>query len=329
LNLAKYIIIFSLSVNPVFGQIERTLSSDEKHFYEKLITVFREKSIEKEKIDWTDFEKKVLEKALIDRDSAIILALDLNGNPHTFYKYQGGYLYQSNRIVRSDTTLKKKCNFIDFKTELPGIGYIEIPGLITDPSNPEATKIRAQKYINEIVDSIKSIDQKELKSWIIDLRNNSGGNMWPMLIALTPFYPNGTLGYFISDKKEASWSKSIGQIWIDESSQTNKYLSDPIFYKLKNKKLKIAVLIGPQTGSSGEAVAISTKSIKASKLFGTRTAGFSTANLPLKIIEGEYLILTTSVDADFNKKKYWDGISPDINCNCEEIITELSKWLAE
>jgi hypothetical protein len=143
LNLAKLIIIFLLISNSVFGQSERTLSSDEKQFYKNLISAFREKSIEKEKIDWTDFEKKVLEKALIGRDSAIILALDLNGNPHTFYKYQGGYLYQSNRIVRRDTTLKKKCNFIDFKTELPGIGYIEIPGFVADPSDLEGTKIRA------------------------------------------------------------------------------------------------------------------------------------------------------------------------------------------
>lgn len=325
----KYIITFLLITNFVFGQSERMLSSDEKQFYKNLITAFRENSIEKEKIDWKEFEKKVLEKALIRRDSAIILALDLNGNPHTFYKTKERNLYQSNRIARTDSAFTKKCNNIDFKTELPEIGYIEVPGFTTDPSNPDGSKIRAEKYINKIVDSIKSIDQKKLKGWIIDLRNNSGGNMWPMLIALTPFYPNSTLGYFISNQKDVSWSKTNGQIWYNEYSQTNKYLSEPIFYKLKNKQLKIAVLISPRTSSSGEAVAISTKSIKTSKLFGSKTSGFSTANQPIKIAEGEYLVITTSVDADCNKKEYWDGISPDINCSCEEITDELHKWFSE
>ncbi|MFY9309159.1 MAG: S41 family peptidase [Bacteroidia bacterium] len=324
----KYIIIFLLITKFVFGQSEKTLSSDEKQFYKNLIAAFRENSVEKEKIDWKDFEKKVLEKALIRRDSAIILALDLNGNPHTFYKTKERNLYQSNRIVRTDSVLRKKCNN-DFKVELPRIGYVEVPRFSTDPSSPEGSKIKGEKYINEILDSIKSIDHKKLDGWIIDLRNNTGGNMWPMLIALTPFYPNSTLGYFIKEQKEISWSKANGQIWNNESSQTNKYLSEPVFYKLKNKNLKIAVLIGPRTSSSGEAVAISTKSIKTSKLFGAKTSGYSTANKPIKIAEDEFLIVTTSVDADYNKKEYWDGINPDINCSCEEITNELHKWFSE
>lgn len=325
----KYIIIFLLITNFVFGQSERILSSDEKQFYKNLITTFRENSIEKEKIDWKEFERKVLEKALIRRDSAIILALDLNGNLHTFYKTKERNLYQSNRIARTDSVFTEICNNIDFKAELPEIGYIEVPGFATDPSNPEGSKLRAEKYINKIIDSIKSIDQRKLNGWIIDLRNNTGGNMWPMLTALIPFYPNSTLGYFISDQMDVSWSKSNGQIWYNEFSQTNKYLSEPIFYKLQNKKLKIAVLIGPRTSSSGEAVAISTKSIKTSKLFGSKTSGFSTANRPIKIAEGEYLVITTSVDADCNKKEYWGGISPDFNSNCEDLITVIKKWFKE
>ncbi|MDF2438293.1 MAG: hypothetical protein K0Q95_2669 [Bacteroidota bacterium] len=312
----------------VSGQSERRLSSEEKQFYKNLIEAFRQNSIEKEKIDWKDFEKKVLEKALVRRDSAIILALDLNGNPHTFYKTKNRNLYQSNRIVRSDSISSKTCKEINFNIELPEMGYLEISGLSIDPFGLESSKIKAEKYITAILDSLKSIDQRELKGWIIDLRGNTGGNMWPMLISLTPFFPNGTLGYFISEK-EVSWSKMNGQIWYNEFPQTNKYLPTPIFYKLKNKKLKIAVLIGPRTSSAGEAVAIATKSIKTAKLFGSKTSGFSTANKPIKMAEDEYLIITTAVDADHNKKEYWDGISPDINCNCEEIASQLRKWFSE
>jgi C-terminal processing protease CtpA/Prc len=324
----KYLIFFLLITNLVFGQTKVSLSSDEKQFYNRLIDAFRENSIEKEKINWKEFKKKVLEKALISKDSAIILALDLNGNPHTFYKTKSKNFYQSSREIKADSSWFT-CPVIDFKKEFPQIGYLEIPAFRTDAYNPRASHNSASDYIKRIIDSIKSFDQNELKGWIIDLRNNSGGNMWPMLISLTPFYPNGTIGYFIGDKRETTWSKSNGQIWFNESSQTIKYFKDPVYYKLKNNSVKVVVLIGPRTSSSGEAVAISTKSIKTAKLLGSHSSGFSTANASIKITDDEYLILTSSVDADCNKVEYWNGIDPDFNYSCNEILLGLHQWFSK
>jgi C-terminal processing protease CtpA/Prc len=323
----NFLLFILLITNIGFSQSRASLSSEEKEFYDNLIDAFKQNSIEKEKIDWKEFKKKVLEKALISKDSAIILALDLNGNPHTSFKYKYRRLYPSKKQYKRDSA-QFKPQFIDFKKEIPEVGYLELTSLMTDPSNLQESQIKAFNYIKTLNDSIQSQDQGELKGWIIDLRNNSGGNMWPMLIALTPFYPNGTLGYFIGDKKDISWSKVNGQIWYNETSQTNKFLEKPIFYKLKNNKVKIAVLIGPRTSSSGEAVAISTKSIKNAKLFGTTSYGFATANRPVKIATDEYLIITTSVDADYNKVEYWDGIPPDFNYNDKEILNGLKAWFS-
>ena len=36
-----------------------------------------------------------------------------------------------------------------------------------------------------------------MKGWIVDLRGNFGGNMWPMLLSVEPLIGNGTLGYFV------------------------------------------------------------------------------------------------------------------------------------
>ena len=40
-------------------------------------------------------------------------------------------------------------------------------------------------YIPELCNEIKKQDSEQLTGWIIDLRFNGGGNMWPMLLALS------------------------------------------------------------------------------------------------------------------------------------------------
>jgi carboxyl-terminal processing protease len=324
---AKCTILFLLFANFVFGQSGDSLSPEQKIFYKNLITAFRENSIERSKIDWKEFENKVLEKALVSKDSAIILALDLNNNPHTFYKDHGRKLYCSKRRNIHDPLMEfENCWDINLRNELPNIGYINVPRFAIDLNRLEASKQNAEKYIYQILDSIRTQDKPELKGWIIDLRTNSGGDMWPMLIALTPFYPEGILGYFIQDKKEVNWSKKYNEIFYDSYSQTNKYLAEKIDYKLKSHHPKIAVLIGGKTSSSGEAVAISTKSIPEAQLFGAKTSGYSTANMSIKIAVQEYLVLTEAVDADINKREYWDGIDPDFILNCNSAAENLKRW---
>lgn len=322
-------LLFLTIIKSGIGQPLKSLSSDQKYFYEKLVNAFREHSLDKSKIDWTEFERRVLEKALISKDSAIILALDLNNNPHTYYKTKGRILYSSKLNKKNRVEPINDCFEINFQKDFHDIGYIEIPAFQTDLNNIKDQKKKAENYINQIIDSIRERDNNNLKGWIIDLRKNSGGNMWPMLIALTPFYPDGTLGYFIGEKEEVSWSKINDQIFYDTLSQTKKYISSPINYELINKNLKIAVLVGNKTSSSGEAVAISTKAIANAKLFGSKTSGFATANRTIKITDGEFLILTEAVDADINKIEYRDGIMPDFSFNCAELSGGLMKWFTE
>ena len=153
--------------------------------------------------------------------------------------------------------------------------------------------------------------------------------MWPMLVALTQFYPEGTLGYFTAHGNDVGWNKINNEIYCDSFSQSQKYFSSSLSYPLKNQNLKIAVLIGNRTSSSSEAVAISTKSISNARLFGSRTAGLTTANQPIEISEGEFLILTTAMDADRNKKEYPEGIPPDFNYPCNELVRGLTKWFKQ
>ncbi len=72
-------------------------------------------------------------------------------------------------------------------------------------------------------------DSKNLLGWIVDLRWNSGGNMWPMIAGIGPLLGNGTYGYFI-DENESSWGYQNGASVINGNPVVA--ISSP--YKLLN-----------------------------------------------------------------------------------------------
>jgi C-terminal processing protease CtpA/Prc len=73
----------------------------------------------------------------------------------------------------------------------------------------------------------------------------------------------------------------------------------------------VAVLIGPGTASSGEAVTISFIGRPHTRTFGSPTAGLSTANATKTLPDGAMILLTVSVEADRTGKRYGHAIEPD------------------
>ena len=292
-------------------------------FADKLIEEFQTKSINKRQIDWTAFSSKVQESARISKDSAIVMALTLNNNPHSWYK-RGDEALKGNY---SDRSLDDSCassGFFDAKL-LSDVGYVRVPrftdNLSGDPSGAKA-------YIGEIINKIKKQDRAELKGWIIDLRGNLGGDMWPMLIALEPFLQEGVLGYFSADDDVKKWSLKSGEVYLDRQSQNSRFDVDPGKYKAVYGRVKIAVLINGNTASSGEAVAIALKSLKQVKYFGVKTGGFATSNEIIPFSNDEYLILTTAFMKDKYSKMYPDGIHPDVlTCSVTELEDQVRSWL--
>ena len=292
------------------------------NFTERLIKTFKTESINKDKINWNNFEQLVLQKSRISRDSAIILALTLNNNPHSYYVKKNKILFGNYTNKEIDTCLLGR-KFDEKKLE--NIGYIKVKTFI---NKLEGHGDEAKEYVNTIVEKIKTSDNKKLSAWIIDLRGNRGGDMWPMLISLTPFFNNNVLGYFQIKDSKSKWLKINDEIYLDNDSQNDRISISPINYRLKNSGLKIAVLLDSKTQSSGEGVAIALKSLSNVKFFGTQTYGFATSNKPIKMGFNEYLVLTTGAMVDFLGKDYPKGIVPDYKvCSFEELEKSIFNYL--
>jgi hypothetical protein len=184
------------------------------------------------------------------------------------------------------------------------IGYIEVPGF-----ESVNTKI-CEDFATDIQNLIKKIDTiHQINYWIVDLRNNTGGNMYPMIAGLGPILGNETLGYFTSPKLrvEYTWEYKNGA----SMANGHKLCAVKNPYTLKNKPKKIIVLVGPNTASSGEMTSISFIGKENTTLIGLPTAGYSTGNAGHKLSDGSVLNLCESFCKDRNKHPIFGPIKPN------------------
>lgn len=197
-------------------------------------------------------------------------------------------------------------------------------------SSPDPAETLA--FQNSIRDALLQAAQRPLKGVVVDLRPNKGGNMWPMLRGLSPLLGPGTLGYFAGPDPttEKAWDINYGlspENCFDINDQRNFPLTD----------IPLAVLGGPETASSGEAVFMAFRGRKSTQSFGEPTGGYATANssftLPgdgrilVHICSGVFLDRQRLGSGDENPKLNGGPIQPDIVT--KDPLNEAVKWLKD
>ena len=157
------------------------------------------------------------------------------------------------------------------------IGYLSLPG---SDGRGYATDLRALRRRIESVGA-----------WVVDLRQHTGGNMWPALAGLRSILGPGVAGMFVDADGRVS------REWSGKSS--------------RRRLVPVAVLQGPLTGSAGEALVISFRGRPGARTFGTSTYGLPTANQTFALADGALLMLTTAREADRTGRVYDGLIQPD------------------
>jgi len=180
--------------------------------------------------------------------------------------------------------------------------YITIPWVSTTD----------EEICSMIADSIQQIiallDTRPINQWIVDIRNNSGGNCWPMIAGAGPLLGEGICGYFIRNNEKVPISYKNGIASQGKSPRC----SVPNPYKLRSTKNKIIVLTNNSTSSSGEIVTLAFKGKSDTFFYGEPTAGYTTANATYTLSDNSMLILTVCQEADRTGKVYNGRIFPDV-----------------
>lgn len=167
--------------------------------------------------------------------------------------------------------------------------------LISLPPFSGSDRGQTDKFVEVFHSELSRLHTQGVRRWIVDLRLNSGGNMWPMLSALSPLLGTDRIGG--TENRDGT---------------TDSWLNDPAPPSVPDlTRDKVAVLLSSKTASSGEAVAIAFSGRPRTKSFGARTGGYSTSNKSFDLPGGYRLHVTSAIFMDRAGRKYPSGVDPD------------------
>lgn len=207
------------------------------------------------------------------------------------------------------------------------IGYLELPAFSGMPE-------RGVRYATTVQQAIRGADVSPMRGWIVDLRLNGGGNMYPMLAGVGPVLGAGEVGGFVDAHGNRTWFAYRDGV----ASLNGKALGtvDIAPYTLQRPMPPVAVLTSEGAASSGEAIVVAFRGRPATRSFGAPTAGVPTANAAKELSDGAYINLTQALDFDRTGQTYNAPIPPDqavtmdwslLDTDRDPVIVAARDWL--
>jgi carboxyl-terminal processing protease len=314
------IALFAIVLTPGETKAQKKeMGADSAHrLIDTILNFTKNNSLYRDHVNWKMTEDSVRLTAvnatsIKDALPAVQLLYKLLGDHHGFITYgRKSYGWTGGNKPLDKTThqalVKKMHDGYKLAPKLLEKGY----GYLLVPDNNPTQQGDNEKIAQQIVDSLASLHPGKLKGIIIDLRLNPGGSMWPMIGGLSALFEPGKLGAFVfpASQKTEEWGMKyhpVNRIVYDgPDTLSNIKRQGKDLYQLK-----VVVLIGPYTRSSGEALAISFKGRKNTFFLGEPSGGYTTANESLQFSNKIGFFLATSVESDRNGTAYPDHVKPD------------------
>lgn len=254
------------------------------------------------RIDWASIRATATQRAAqaqvpADTYDAIRWALTQLGEQHSFFAIpeQGDAAIASGQYDREVTT-----PFAQLRPDR--IGYLSVPAFRGSPQ-------QGAQYATTLQMQIAHLDASTPIGWMIDLTDNTGGNMWPMLAGLGPFLGEGTLGAFaFPDQPPVVWFYRAGQAGVGDTCLTQTTTDG---YVLCTARPRVAILTSTRTASSGEAVALAFSGRRQTRRFGAPTRGLTTANEGFDLPDGATISITVATFMDRNGRVHEGALEPD------------------
>jgi C-terminal processing protease CtpA/Prc len=267
-------------------------------------------SVKRAEVDWPNL--RAAARAIVDTSStadtavayaAVRAALRTLGDHHSFLMSPA----EVRRMSASDSGSAPSNPPPDVRLLEGGVGYVRIPAYLGLDS------ILIGRYAVDFQDRLRPLMQSASCGWVVDLRGNIGGNMWPMLAGIGPVLGEGTAGSFVSSDTAEDWGYTGGTAW--EGPTIHVRVAHPL--RPASSLPAVAVLTDSMTASSGEAVAISFRGRSQTRSFGGLTYG----------PDGSMLFLTTVVEADRTGQKYGGPLTPDSLVAAADALPVALGWL--
>lgn len=303
----KKYIVFALITT--FFSISISAQSDSIQMYvNQALKIMKNKSVNKSRLNWDEIYDKTFaeaSKAKTIKETYPIIKNTLNSlnDSHSnFYPKD---------IVKAYTLGYKATGqeFPVIKSEIleNNYAYISLPDI------GSFNKDDWNLYINTFYAKVNDLQKHKPKGWIIDLRGNFGGMLYPMYAAIAPF---------LNRKNVVGTKDAEGQVEYYNYKDAKFYEGSMAtqMFQLTQKEPKptknpVAILVDKVTGSSAEFITAAFVGQKNVKIIGTNTQGLTSGNQEYKLSDGSFLVLTVGNIVDRTGKEYakiGEGIHPDI-----------------
>jgi carboxyl-terminal processing protease len=261
---------------------QNTAQISPRAYVEEALNYMQESALNKHTINWQAVRERTLlrakdAKTTWDTYPAIAYAITQLGEKHTWFQIPDNLPLEQRQLLEAGIKRilarpdpAKPSPFMPSK-EMKGhiirkdqavFAYVVVPMCIGRFAEWEKNGPDFQQFADKLHALVLELQAQKPLGWIIDLRGNSGGNMWPMLAGIGTVLGEGDLGAFVSpDNEHAPWFYKEGKAGMrDPHDPPGK---EEISAEVKPSQLAftelpwVAVLFDRGTGSSGEAIAIS------------------------------------------------------------------------
>lgn len=313
-------------------------SANEK-ITKEFLKIVKEQAVNAKKINWDSITPALLNETrnaassdALKKSFTAVLKLLKDGHSKIYHiqpkKEEANVMEAILKTTDSEAGLPPK-HFLSQMIE-GKYAYINVPPVVYEN----------YEYVANMQKQLEALDRQQPKAWIIDLTENTGGNVFTMILHFKNLLDQkNTFTYYTADGKakpetgEVTWKKG-------EVSETAKFIKGakldqvkPVVFK--NSKIPIILLTSQMTASSGEFFAAYFKGQKNVTLVGQKTFGLTSGNQPFNLSKDLMLNLSTSVLKDRTGKIYdiGEGIVPDVTINpefgtyttYEQLIAEITK----
>lgn len=315
------------------------MSASAHAYLNSALDVMQAHSFYRKAIDWTTLRANAIAAGEAARAQtpaatypAIRAALTALGDHHSFFQPP---VTASVVSAGATTLIAHPADSLD--GEIIGLryGYLRVPTYA--PING-GTAAQGTAFADTLQALIRTTDAKSPCGWIIDLRHNGGGNMWPMLAGVGPILGEGTnLGAFVDpDGNVTHWYYSGGVSGtMSGATRSPAARTSRTAYTLRAANPPVAVLTDSRTASSGEAIAVAFRGRAGARTFGLPTYGVPTANAGHTLSDGGVIWLMSALDMDRGGKQYIDPLPPDEPVSTfaapatdDAVVTAAMGWLS-
>jgi len=303
-------------------------------YVERGLDIMAANSIRRHEIDWPALRASVLEQARGDNElSTALLALRVGltalGDGHSYLMTAAQMKALSEAPAanarRGGTPAKPHATLLD-----GGTGYLRVPGFAGGTQQDQVEF--AERLQNQLAD----LDRAGACRFVVDLRGNRGGNLWPMLAGVGPLLADGELAAAVypDGQRRSVWYRE-GKAGLDEAVQL-RVRGEP--YRLRAPASGVAVLTDGATASAAEMLLIALRnSGPAARSFGAPTSGATTGTKIFELGDGAAIVLAVAATLDARGRAYLGPIEPDeavetdartSPLEAQPAVTAAERWLA-